>query len=219
MNAFRLLVSLLLTLGLFGRLAGAESPEAAALAVLGSSADLHAKARACQELGVYGGPASVTALAALLDDEKLGDYARSGLEGIADPSAAKALRNALRTLKDRRLAGAVNSLGVRRDRAAVGDLRALALEPARGVAAEALSALGQIASADAARVLEDVLARGAADLRAPAAQAALVAGELLAKEGNPSAARKLLDAIVRARPSEHLVSVAQLQLGALKTKR
>lgn len=219
MNASRLLASLLLTLALLARLAAAESPEAAALAVLGSSADLHAKARACQELGVYGGPASVPALAALLADERLADYARSGLEGIADPSAAKALRNALRTLKDRLLAGVVNSLGVRRDPAAVADLRALVQDPARGAAAEALSALGQIATADAARVIEDTLARGAPELRAPAAHAALVAAELLAKEGNPAAARRLLEAVVRARPSEHLATVAQAQAAAISTRR
>src|SRR4051812_45959141 len=55
-----------------------KATEASALAVLGSSADMHEKARACQELAMLGGPASVSALAALLDDEHLSDYARSG---------------------------------------------------------------------------------------------------------------------------------------------
>ena len=76
MIALRSLMPVLLALGLIFPVAAAESPETAALAVLASSADLHEKARACQELAVFGGPAAVPALAALLDQEHLAEYAR-----------------------------------------------------------------------------------------------------------------------------------------------
>ena len=65
------------------------------IAVLQSNAGLFEKARACQQLGENGAKEAVPALAALLTDEHLNAYARSGLEGIADPSAAEALRKAL----------------------------------------------------------------------------------------------------------------------------
>ena len=78
-------------------------------------ATLHEKARACQQLGEYGGKEAVPALAALLNDPVLAAYARSGLEGIPDPSAVSALRSALGTLKGDLLIGVINSLGVLRE--------------------------------------------------------------------------------------------------------
>lgn len=219
MKAIRLLLPALLAISITGRLIAAEKPEAAALAVLASSADLHEKARACQELGFYGGPAAVSALAALLDKEHLSDYARSGLEGIRDPAAGAALRQALPKLEGRHLAGAVNSLGVRREKAAVSDLRMLALDGKRGAAAEAVASLGMIGTTEAAKVLQQVLASGPAELKTPAAHAALVAAEWLAKEGNAAAARTLLEAVAKAVPTGPVASAAKSQTAALAKKR
>lgn len=197
----------------------ASNPKAAAhLAVLASNAEMQEKARACQELGNYGGPESVPALAALLNHEYLADYARSGLEGIKDPAAGKALRQALGKLNGRYLAGAVNSLGVRREIAAVPDLQKLALDPKRGVAEEALASLGMIGNADAAKTLKKVLADGPANLRTPAAHASLIAAAQLAKDGNRVAARELLESIVRALPPGQLPTVAQNQAATLGAK-
>jgi len=189
--------------------------ETAALAVLASDAGLKEKARACQELGYFGGPASVPALAALLKDETLSNYARSGLEGIKDPAAGAALRQALPTLNGRLLAGAVNSLGVRREVAAVPELRQLVLDLKRGAAEEALASLGLIANRDATSTLKKVLADGPAELRAPAAHASFVAAEQLAKAGEIAAARDLLASVVNALPSGHLKVVAQHQAAGL----
>ena len=193
--------------------------EQAQLAVLASSADLHEKARACQELAVFAGPASVPALAALLDQENLADYARSGLEGIKDSSAGDALRQALGKLSGRQLAGVVNSLGVRRETAAVPDLQQLILDPKQGAVAEALAALGLIGSAEAARILQTFLTHGPADLRVPAAHAALTAAAQLAKEDNVAAARGLLDAVGRALPDGNLATVAKNQVAAFDASR
>jgi hypothetical protein len=219
MNTLRSLLPGLLALALAAPLTAADSREAAALAVLSSDADVHAKARACQDLAAFAGPASIPVLAALLDHEHLSDYARSGLESIPAPAAGKALRDALPKLHGRRLAGVVDSLGVRREKAAVPALRALALDPKRGVAAEAVGALGLIGTADAAKVLQQILASGPADLRLPVAHAALVAAGQLAKDGNARAARDVLNAVIRAQPSRHVVAAAENQAGALGGRR
>jgi len=224
MNSLRSLISAALVLALAGctttsQQRTAPHPKAAAhLAVLASDAGVQEKARACQELGNYGGPESVPALAALLSHEQLADYARSGLEGIQDPSAGKALREALGQLNGRNLAGVVNSLGVRREVAAVPDLQKLALDSKRGVAPEALASLGLIGTPEAAKTLQMVLANGPSDLRVPAAHAALMAAEQLAKDGNAAVARGLLESVVRSAPPGHVATVAQNQVATLRAK-
>lgn len=218
MKLIRSLLPTLLVVALAVPVQGAATSESAALVVLASDAGLQEKARACQELGDFGGPKSVAPLAALLNTEHLADYARSGLEGIKDPSAGRALRKALPTLEGRFLAGAVNSLGVRREIAAVPELQKLALDPKRGVAEEAVASLGLIANRDAAKTLQQVLASGPAELRVAAAHAALVAAAQLAKDGQVAGARELLDSIVKALPPGQLATVAQNQIAALKAK-
>lgn len=222
MTSLRSLISAALVLALAGcttvsKQSTAPHPKAAAqLAVLASTAELQEKARACQELGNYGGPESVPALAALLSHEYLADYARSGLEGIQHPSAGKALREGLDQLTGRNLAGAVNSLGVRREIAAVPDLQKLALDSKRGVAPEALASLGMIGTPAAATTLQKVLTDGPADLRVPAAHAALTASAQLVKDGNAAVARGLMESVVRSVPPGHVATVAQNQAAALR---
>ena len=218
MIAIRSFVPSLLVLALAGSGLAAETPEAAALAVLASNAGEHEKARACQQLGVVGGPAAIAALAALLDQEHLADYARSGLEGIQDPAAEAALLKALPKLTGRQLAGVVNSLGVRRDAAALPDLQKLALDPKRGVVAEALASLAMIGSVEASKTIHTVLTTGPAEMRVPAAHAALEVAAQLAKAGNPGASRILLDDVVRMVPSGTLPAVAKHHLAALPAK-
>jgi hypothetical protein len=211
MIPFRLSGPVAFLLPLAVLVAAPDPREAKQLAVLSSEAGVQEKARACQELASIASPASVPALAALLSHEQLGDYARSGLESIADPSAGAALRKALGSLQGRQLAGAVNSLGVRREVAAVPDLQKLALDPSRGAAAEALASLGMIGNADAAKTLQKVLADGPANLREAAGHAALEAAARLSKAGNAAAARGLLEAIGRALPNTHLAATAKAQ--------
>jgi HEAT repeat protein len=218
MKLIRSLLPALLIVSLTGSAAAAVSSEPEALAVLASSAGLQEKARACQQLGDVGGPKSVPALAALLNQQYLADYARNGLEGIKDPSAGVALRKALPTLEGRFLAGVVNSLGVRRDTAAVSELQKLALDPKRGVAEEALASLGLIANRDATKTLQKVLTSGPAELRVPAAHALLLAAEQLKKDGKASDARDVLDSVVKAKPPGQLANVAQEQIAMLKAK-
>jgi HEAT repeat protein len=167
--------------------------------VLQSGAPLFDKARACQQLGEIGTREAVPALAALLADEHLGAYARSGLEGIPDPSAAAALRAALVTVKGSLLAGVINSLGVLRDSEAVGALRPLAEDPASGVAKEALLALGRIATAQSIPILRQALVAGPDAVRADAAAACLLAAEKQLADGHAGMAVTLNDAVRTAR--------------------
>jgi len=178
---------------------GGKAPETPALlAVLASDAAVFEKAQACRWLGARGAKEAVPALAALLADERLAAYARDALEKIADPAAGAALREALGRLEGKLLAGAVNSIGARRDAPAVGALRAMAGDPASGAAREALCALGRIATTEAGEALVRALASGPEALRPAAAEGCVLAAERRAAEGARDAARELYDAARRA---------------------
>lgn len=150
--------------------------EAPALAILASeTATSEEKARACQQLAVTGTAKAVPILAALLQDEKLSSHARSGLEIIDDPSAAKALRDSLASLRGGLLSGAITSLGVRRDAASVPEIHKLAGSPEADVRSAAISALGQIASPDAVAKLRSMLAWPQPEARIAVAHALIAA--------------------------------------------
>ena len=168
------------------------------IAVLQSDASLHDKARACQQLGEFGERQAVPALAALLADEHLSAYARSGLEGIPDPSAAEALRSAAGTFKGNLLLGVIDSLGVLRDAKAVGLLQQLVDDPASGAAKAALLALGRIGTDEAIQTVRQALTNGPETRRADAAAACLLAAEKQLAEGRIAAAVALYDGVRKA---------------------
>ena len=166
--------------------------------VLQSNAAFYDKARACQQLGEIGNREAVPALAALLGDEHLCAYARSGLEGIRDPSAAEALRNAAARLTGARLAGVMESLGVLRDTNAVNLLHKLADDPASGVSQPALLALGRIANDASIQILRAELAQAAEGTRTNAAAAFLLAAQEQLAGGHADSAAALCDTVFHA---------------------
>ena len=168
------------------------------IAVLQSDAAPFDKAKACQRLALIGTQEAVPALAALLADERLGNYARFGLEPIPDPSVDDALREALGKLQGQLLVGVINSVGVRRDANAVGALTRLVGDPSPEVAPQALAALGQIATPEAIETLQQSLASDSAAVRAAAADACLVGAERLVAQGKREEAVRLYDAVRRA---------------------
>jgi len=174
--------------------------EATLLAVLDSEATLHDKAVACQRLVYVAGPKSVTPLAALLTHEHLSDYARSGLEAIDDPSSSQALLDALPKLKDRPLAGAAASLGVRRETKAIAALEKLAKDSASGAQTEAVTSLGQIGTPQTATFLGSFVAQSKEPLRSAVGHAALVAAEQLKSAGDDAARSALLKQLRTAFP-------------------
>lgn len=164
-------------------------------AVLSSGASTYEKARACQRLADIGTAAAVPGLVALLGDAQLSNYARCGLEPIADPSVNEALRAALGQLKGNLLIGVVNSIGVRRDAKAVEALAKLARDPASGAAVESLLALGRIATPEALEVLRQAWSGGPKELQPAAAEGCLLCAERLAQDGKREAAAALYDAL------------------------
>ena len=178
------------------------------VAILNSDADLHTKAYACQQLAVVGKPDAVPALVIMLDDNKLADYARSALEMIAAPDAGDALRQALAKLDGRRLAGALDSLGVRHELTAVPELCRLVSGSPAEAAGEALAALGKLATPEALDCLRATLQSPDDARRLAAGHAALAAADVLLKQKDTKAANGMLDALAIAKLPTHLTAAA-----------
>lgn len=174
--------------------------EAELLAVLRSDKPEADKALACKGLAVHGGNASVPDLAKLLDNERLASWARIPLEAIPDPACDAALREAAGRLSGKLLVGVVNSLGVRRDAAAVDLLAKLALDPQQdaAVAGAAAVALGKIGGVAAAAPLGKALASSSAPLRLAAAEGCVLCGEQLLAAGKNAEAIALFEAVRKA---------------------
>jgi len=188
----------------------AEGDEAALIAVLQSDVMLYDKAKACQMLAVIGTKKCVPVLAALLPDEKLSHYARFGLEPIPDPSVDEALRAALGKVEGGLLVGVINSIGMRRDAEAIGDLKRLMGGSDAEVAASAAAALGRIATPEAVEIL-------VAEAGKPAVAAAcLTAADLLLAGGKNAEAAAVYDAVGAVDLPKHL-EIAALY-GAIRAR-
>jgi len=107
----------------------------------------------CRQLSIIGTERSVPTLAKMLTGEETSDMARYALERIPGAAVDEALREALPKAEGNPKIGIINSLGQRRDRRAVRDLRGLISDPNETVAAAAVAALGQIADSRATRAL------------------------------------------------------------------
>ncbi len=163
-----------------------------------SSSDLAEKAHALQTLAVVGTAEAVPVLAGLLGDEKLGHYARDGLEQLGDATARAALREALGRLQGKALIGVIGSLATLRDEAAAAALGRLADGSADDVAAATLTALGRIGAADTRARLEGFLQHAVLARRAAAAEGILIHADALVVGGNPAAAKVLYSKIQHA---------------------
>jgi len=126
------------------------------IAILQSSAGVPAKCAACQQLRIHGTAQSVPTLAGLLAEDRVGHAARYALEGMPYAEAGAALRDALAKTSGLMKAGLVDSLGWRRDRAAVVLLVPLVSDRDTALAASAASALGRIGGPEAVRTLQAV---------------------------------------------------------------
>lgn len=163
-----------------------------------ATAPLHDRARACQQLAVVGSSDAVPALAGLLADPQLGDYAREALECMPHPDAGAALREALGRLEGRPLLGAIHSVGARRDGGSVDALARLLRRPEPDVSVEAARALGRIGGQAALRHLRNRLETPPSDeaLRS-AAEACNEAAHAALGLGRASEARALFEAVLR----------------------
>jgi HEAT repeat protein len=194
-------LSRLLLAGLVGLAASTvwADEEQDLIATLQSTAGTTQKCAACQRLRVIGTAKSVPALAALLGQEKITQAARYALEPMPCPEAGAALREALQATSGLIQAGVADSLGWRRDTAAVPLLKPLLRGTDDVVASAAATALGRIGSKDATAAL--VAAR---DKVPPGVQPAVLNGILQSAEqrlaaGDAKAAASLYNKLYTAK--------------------
>jgi len=141
------------------------------------------KAKACQRLASVGTREAVPALAALLTDTHLSQYARHGLEPIPDASVDEALRAALGKARGRLVIGLLDSIGKRKDVQAVPAVARLLHAHAPDVAQAAAACLGAIGNPEAAKAIQGGLLRTRGAIRTSVANAGLVCAEGLLAQG------------------------------------
>jgi HEAT repeat protein len=164
-------------------------------ALLPSDASRMAKDYACRMLRIIGTADSVPALAALLTDKDNSHMARFALERMSAPEAAKALRDALPKVGGALKVGVIGSLGSRRDAASVPALTELLSDNDMAIARAAACALGDIGSADSAKVLLDAAKKSPEDAKPVIADAALRCAERLLADGQKPAALRVYGAL------------------------
>jgi HEAT repeat protein len=147
---------------------------------LRSDASLAGKDQICRQLSLIGGEASAPVLASMLASPDTVEMARYALERIPAPDAAAALRNALESAPAKARPGIANSLGVKRDAAAVPALARLASAADPLLAESSASALGRIATPQAMAALAALRKKNVT----AAMEASLVAADSLKLSGD-----------------------------------
>lgn len=191
--------------------------QAELIALLRSDAQPGDKAIACKKLAIYGSSEAVPELAKLLTNEELASWARIALEAIPGPAADEALRNSLDSLKGKLLVGAINSIGVRQDAAAVDALIARLTNSDAEVASAAAVALGHIGNDAAARSLRPQLTAADAKVRSAVAEGCVLCAERWQSAGRSHEATELYDAVRRAQvPKQRILEATR---GAILTRK
>ncbi len=177
--------------------AGAET-EPELIAVLQSNASIVQKCEACQKLRLIGTVKAVPPLAALLNQERISQAARFALEGLPAPEGSAALRDAVGKTSGLFKAGVVDSLGWRRDAAAVPLLTPLLADPDAAVASTAAAALGRIAGKDALAALKAARESAAPAVRPAVLEALMRCAENLLADDKVADARAIYDPLAKS---------------------
>ncbi len=165
------------------------------IAVLQSDSPPEEKAITCKYLAVYGTDAAVPMLAPLLTDPQLASWARIALEAIPGSAADAALRAAVPKVQGRLLVGTINSIGVRRDGKAVGELTSKLKDNDTDVASAAAVALGRIGGKQAASALKSSLAGAPSVVRNSIAEGCIRCAEGFLAAGQAKQAVELYDLV------------------------
>ena len=184
-----------------GQTGDSQSPKERELKLIGvlkSDAPPAEKAITCKRLAVYGTKNAVPVLAPLLADKDLSSWARIALEAIPGPEADAALREAMGKTQGRLLVGVINSIGVRRDAAAVDGLVAKLKDTDLDVASAAAVALGHIGGDQATKVLEQSLAGAPAKVRPAVAEGCILCAEKSLAANKTADAVRIYDAVRQA---------------------
>lgn len=177
---------------------GRNDKERAALAVLRGDAPEADKALACKQLAIHGSADAVPDLAKLLGNERLSSWARIALEAIPGAEASDALRAAAAGLSGERLVGVINSIGVRRDAAALQVLSQRLGNSDPAVAAAAAVALGRLGNLAATSALKNALPRTEGDVQSAVAEGLVLAAEAAHAAGRSAEAVALYDEVRKA---------------------
>jgi HEAT repeat protein len=169
-------------------LTASADDEQSLIATLKSTSSVSVKCTACVKLRVVGTVNAVPALAALLGDERTSQAARYTLEGMPFPEALAALRQALGLTSGLIKAGIIDSLGWRRDAAAVPLLIPLLSDADIAVASAAAASLGKIGSPQAIAALTNVRDTAPPVVRPAALQSLDQCAERLLAGGDAAAA-------------------------------
>jgi HEAT repeat protein len=161
------------------------------IATLQSAAGVPQKCAACQRLRVVGTVKSVPVLASFLGEDRTSHAARYALEGMPYPEALAVLREALGKTSGPTKAGLVDSLGWRRDLAALPLLTPLLSDPDAAMAAAAASALGRIGGKDAILALTAVREAAPPAVRATILESLLQCAEILLAGGDSQGSTQL----------------------------
>jgi hypothetical protein len=171
--------------------------EAGLIAVLkDAKATTFDKAKACQRLAVIGTAQAPAAIAPLLADAQLSQYARHALESIPASTADDVLRSALAAIKGVQLVGVINSIGTRKDAKAGPALSKLLYAQDVPAAEAAAAALGNISGLQSKKDLVDALGRTKASVRAAVADGCLRCAEALLAQGERDQALSLYNVLL-----------------------
>lgn len=162
--------------------------EKQSLEFLRSDATFAAKQFICRQLSVIGTEQSVPTLAAMLTQPETSDMARYALERIPGAAVNEALRNTLDKTSGKTKIGIINSLGERRDKAAVTPLSKLLNDTDKEVAQAAAASIGKIADSTAAEKLSIALKQASPEMHPALADAYLTCACNLAASGDKKAA-------------------------------
>ncbi len=183
---------------------------------LGSDATLAAKQFVCRQLVIVGNADTVPALAALLGKDDTADMARYALERIPVPEADAALLAGLPKMSGKTKVGIINSLGERRTKDAVGPLSELAASGDADAKAAAVSALGKIGDAGAAKALEGLLQSAPPELHEAVADAYLACADQLLAAGQDAPAAGMYEKVYSG---DHPANVRVAALHGLITSK
>ena len=208
MTALCLLTLLLSRLDAQVTLPVPEKDVGALVAVLESDGPVFEKAKSCQQLAIVGNADAVPALAALLSDERLSNYARSALEVISGTEADEALREAAAALEGDQLVGVLHSIGKRGDGQSIPALTKLLAAEDQAVQNAAARALGHIGTPQAAERLEEAFSQASAQSRVAVSHACLICAQRLATEGETEKALALCNLLRNADLPEDLQRAA-----------
>ncbi|MCF6286147.1 MAG: HEAT repeat domain-containing protein [Candidatus Hydrogenedentes bacterium] len=135
--------------------------EAPFVALLGSDASVDAKRFVCRQLGVIGTAASVDALAALIGNADLADYAIRALVSIPDNAALVAMLKAVVDGPQTQKVNVIHGIARRGSEDAVTAMAALVDNPDKAIAQAAIAALGSIGGTGCTALLEALAKEGA----------------------------------------------------------